>query len=298
MDGRYQVRVNCPGANNPMTQMVVDTETGRFLGAFGGNYYRSWVFPLYTPAGLTVVQEFAFDHPFHNGIFVGQHPVRMNGRTGNFWVAPPRRMPDDPLYVDVGRMDALDQPSAEPHANGVRFTLRSVWRDPDEQPLLDEVRTVDLFTSADATVCDVTSRKIARYGPVEFPQTKYGCVGARVEPRLLPPLGGIVHADAGRRGDASILQNFESDFVAYESGPASLNRIGILLRVPVPGIRGPWFIRDYGMAMYNPTWTRSITIPRDGEWSVQLRAVAFDGPFAESRYQIWSELPPCSETEM
>ena len=36
---------------------------------------QPWVYPLYTPAGHQVLQEFAFDHPFHNGCFVGLHPV-------------------------------------------------------------------------------------------------------------------------------------------------------------------------------------------------------------------------------
>ncbi|KKL75927.1 hypothetical protein LCGC14_2049980, partial [marine sediment metagenome] len=36
---------------NERTHMVVHRTTGRCLGAVGSNYYRCWVFPLYTPAG-------------------------------------------------------------------------------------------------------------------------------------------------------------------------------------------------------------------------------------------------------
>ena len=57
---------------NAKTHLVVDSNTGICLGGVGANFYRPFVFPFYTPAGHTVVQEFAFDHPFHNGIFVGQ----------------------------------------------------------------------------------------------------------------------------------------------------------------------------------------------------------------------------------
>ena len=46
----FQVRVN------ERTHMVVEAATGRCLGAVGANYYSTWVFPLYTPAGLTVVR--------------------------------------------------------------------------------------------------------------------------------------------------------------------------------------------------------------------------------------------------
>ena len=55
---------------NARTRMVVESSTGRCLGGVGSNAQRSWVFPLYTPGGQTVIQEYAFDHPFHNGFFV------------------------------------------------------------------------------------------------------------------------------------------------------------------------------------------------------------------------------------
>ena len=34
--------------------LVTDPATGRCLGGVGANHYRPWVFPLYTPSGLTV----------------------------------------------------------------------------------------------------------------------------------------------------------------------------------------------------------------------------------------------------
>ena len=54
---------------NAKTHMVVESQTGRCLGSVGSNAQRSWVFPFYTPSGHTVIQEYAFDHPFHNGFY-------------------------------------------------------------------------------------------------------------------------------------------------------------------------------------------------------------------------------------
>ena len=70
---------------NARTYMVIESASGRCLGGFGSNTQRSWVFPFYTPSGHTVIQEYAFDHPFHNGFFVGQSPVIVGGREGQFW---------------------------------------------------------------------------------------------------------------------------------------------------------------------------------------------------------------------
>ena len=296
-DARYEVKVN------ERTNMVAEAGTGRCLGAAGANFYDAWVFPLYTPAGRTVVREFPFDHPFHNGFFVGQHPVQVGERVGNFWASPPRRGWDDSIFVNVGRVDAPKEPETEISDAAVRFTFRNVWRDEHDEPLIDEVRTVTFRSTDDATICDMTSEKIAAYGAVEYPQTKFGSIGVRVEPRLLPPLGGVVLADGGRRGRAEITHEGESDFVAYENaGPAVPTQcahqgklqpvpkeraFGALLHILDEGVRGPWFIRDYGMAMYNPTWTQSISTPAGESWTVGLRVVAYDGALTDDRTERW-----------
>ena len=279
---RYKVTVN------ERTHMVVECATGRWLGACGANFYRPWVFPLYTPRGSTVVREFPFDHPFHNGVFVGQQPVLAAGRTGNLWAAPPPRSFDDEVSKDVGRMDLPEgQPEVSIAADGVRFTFRSVWRDGQERPVIDEVRTIALRAVDDATVCDVTSEKIAAYGLAEYPRTKFGAVGARVEPRLLPLLGGVIIADAGRRGGAEVVHEGESDFVAYENDQPGVGRFGLLMHILDEAVRGPWFIRDYGMAMYNPTWARSVRRAEGESWTVSLRVVAYDGALTEERARTW-----------
>lgn len=288
----YHIITN-PGAvpGNPSVHMVVEAETGRCLGGFGANYYRPWVFPFYTPAGLTVIQEFAYDHPFHNGIFVGQHPVLVNGRTANFWAMPPRRKRDDPIFAQVGRVDSEAAPAIQPHERGVLFRLRSVWRDENEEPVLDEVRTVDLYALEDATVCDVTSRKIAAYGDVHYPQTKFGSVGIRVEPRLLPAFGGLIRGDGDRHGKAAVVTEQASDFVAYENGLAVWDRYGVFLSLPGADKRGPWFIRDYGMAMHNPTWVQALDTPKGEAWTISLRVVAYDGELTAERANRWRAEP-------
>ena len=278
---RYEILVN------ELSHMVRDTADGHFLGAFGASFWRAWVYPFYTPSGRTVVENAPFDHPFHNGIFVGQNPVKVGGREGNFWALPVKRAHGDHIMVRIGRMDPQGAPAAEVTDAGARFTLNSIWRDETEQPLVDEQRTVTFRALPDATVCDMTSRKTAAYGAAEFPQTKFGCIGARVELRLLPKLGGVIIADAARRGTAALVDaRRESDFVAYENTIGG-HTFGLLLHILDPGERGPWFIRDYGMAMYNPTWERSIAVPAGEAWTVSLRAVAYDGALSSERISQW-----------
>ena len=98
-----------------------------------------------------MVENSPFDHPFHNGIFVGQNPVRVGEREGNFWALPVKRSHDDHIMKKMGRMDPQGEPAAEVTDAGVRFTLKSIWRDEQEQPLIDEERTVVLRALPDAT---------------------------------------------------------------------------------------------------------------------------------------------------
>lgn len=270
--------------------LVTDPASGRCLGGVGANHYHPWVFPLYTPSGLTVIQEFPFDHPFHNGFWVAQGPIFLDGREVTFWPAPPMRKANEALFTHMGRMETVGKPEIMPHATGVHFTLHVTWRDKDEQPVLDEVRTINLYSVEDATVCDMRSSKTASYGALDFAQTKFGSIGIRVEPRLLPLFGGVVIADGDRRGSADLLVDQESDFVAYENELPGHGRFGVCMSSLEPDRRGPWFVRDYGMALYAPTRIKSIHLPKGETWSVALRVVAYDGVLSEERAQRWLNL--------
>lgn len=272
---------------NARTHLVVDTNTSRCLGGVGANFYRPYVFPFYTPAGHTVIQEFAFDHPFHNGIFVGQAPVKVGEQEAWFWGAPPRRSFTDRLFENLGRMETEKEIDITPHADGVQFVQKVIWRDADEKPLIDEIRTVNLYSIADGTVCEMTSEKIANYGDVEYPQTKYGSIGMRVEPRLLPVMGGVVIGDNNRRGKVEVIDENTSDFVAYQNQLPGHGHLGVFMMILEEEIRGPWFIRDYGMALYNPTQTGTISTPKNETWKIALRFVAYDGELTTARAEKW-----------
>jgi hypothetical protein len=294
-DSRYEVKENAAGGS--ATHMVVETSTDRVLGGYGTNYFRSWIFPLYTPSGLTVVREFAFDHPFHNGIFVGQNPVRVGDRIGNFWALPIPRSHDDQIRFNIGRMDPQGTPTVEIYEDAVRFTLKSVWVDKSEEPLLDEVRTIRFHTSERATICDTTSEKTARYGDVKFAQTKFGSIGMRVEERLLPALGGgvISYRDGVlKRGSADEVANMlPCDAVAYENVLTGHGPYGVCMTIlensASPERTGPWFIRDYGMAMFNATQDESIYIAQTESWTAGLRVVAYDGALEPKRVDAWRQ---------
>jgi hypothetical protein len=140
------------------------------------------------------------------------------------------------------------------------ITLHNIWRDERGEPVLNEERRYEVFLQHDATVCEVMSRKIAAYGDLEFPATKFGGIAVRVDPRLLPVSGGRI---VGRHEAAS-------PFVAYENRAAGF---GVRLEASDAGV--PWFVRDYGLAVHNPTWQHALRLARGDAWEISLRLVAY-----------------------
>ena len=286
--------------HNHLGNMVREVQTGRLLGGVGHDAHRAWAFPLHTPRGLNVIQEYAFDHGFHNGVFVGQGMVEADGVLSNYWAPHPDwRAPDNHIFQDLGELRYDARPDIRSRPEGFRFTYKTTWTGSDGKPALDEVRHFDLYAAENAIVCDLTSKKTATYGNLIFRANKHGSLGMRLQPQLLPPFGGEIlgiTGDSIRRGGAEeAANNMACDTVAYEAEPAGLWRFGacmMILENTASGRRdGPWFIRDYGMAMFNATMSEDIALRKGETWTAALRVAAYDGPLDEARAKSWSNLP-------
>ena len=294
-DNGFEIRR--AGDNDALGNMVMEQASGRLLGGVGHNDLRSWCYPLNTPRGLGVTQEYAFDHAFHNGVFVAQARVVCGGVLSNFWVVHPDwRSPDSHVYNHLGQIRYRERADITPLESGFRFTYRSTWTGCDGAPVLDEVRHFDLYAAADATICDLISRKTAAYGELRFEANKHGSLGVRVQPQLLPPFGGEMVAGTGteiHRGLADeVAFGKERDFVAYEAEPAGLGRFGVCLLVldntASDRRTGPWFVRDYGMAMFNATMDEDIVVAEGDTWETALRVAAYDGAVSVERARTWA----------
>ena len=156
-----------------------------------------------------------------------------------------------------------------------------------------------VYAGDDATICDVFTTKTAAYGPLEYPSSKHGTIGVRVQPQLLPFMGGEILGGQGptiRRGRADeVASGQPCDFVAYENDTPSLGRYGVCLLVlentAASDHRGPWFIRDYGMAMFNASMQDAIRTEDGGTWTAGLRVTSVAGTD-----ELMSYYPPAVKT--
>lgn len=284
--GEYEV------AANESTQLVRNSRTGVFLGGVGESYFRPWVFPLYAPSGRTVLAAFPHAHPWHNGIFVGTNPVFQGERKANFWGIPLPRKPGDPAIDKVGRIE-LTHREIVPSAKGLCFRMATLWRDENDAPFLTEQRDTTFFETSDAHICDVTTLKRASFGPLSFPKAGFGGLGIRCEAILTVEAGGIMLADQDRRDASAVHEDF-SDYVAYQRDlPESQGgTLGVCLLALDGDRRGPWMVRNFGAAWYNPLCREALELADGATHSLSLRVVAYDGPLSQDRITAWSSLPP------
>jgi hypothetical protein len=239
----------------------------RLLGGYSANDLRTYVFPIYTPAGTLVVQEAPPDHPHHQGLWIG---LEVNGH--DIWNAGSRGLP----RCRQEAVPALASLKPETSTDGARFAHQVNWLTADGNVLLYETRTVSLRASQSLTIVEWTSTFSHPTQTVCLGQTKESGIGLRVPPHWETVHGGQIRNAWGDSGEAGVFDT-DSPWINIE-GRATGDGVAGLLFAPAPGSEScPWFTRDYGVHVYNPARHRSIDLEPNQQltWAVQL--IAYDG---------------------
>ena len=137
----------------------------RAIGALSVTHIRAYVYPLYTPAGVAVLQEYPPDHCHQQGIMVGQD--LLGGH--NFWAMLHRGVP---LNVQV--VESQTEVETSPDEYGVTFVIRLIWRTMGGQNVIKEHRRVRFESWPDFSFTEITSTWEAAFGSIVCEQTKEG----------------------------------------------------------------------------------------------------------------------------
>ncbi len=256
----------------PQGMLAFDRLHGVPIAGIGQSFMRPWIYPLYTPGGYQVLQEFAFDHPFHNGCFIGWHPVRYDGVDHNFWATPPARSAPDPMMTNLGRIEAISPPSLTAAPDFLTAELALRWRSETGAVLAEELRSLRFWATGCGHGIDLRSQLRAVNHPLELPATKFAGIGIRLDPRLTPACGGWFEGSAGK-GCAAALHDRPGDFLRVEANVGD-RAFGLYLEAPGFGL--PWFVRDYGLILLNPVWHDGRHLLRDEPLVMRLTMVAYD----------------------
>ena len=251
----------------------------RLLGGYSGNDLRSYVFPLYTPQGVLVLQEAPPDHPHHQGICAG---LEIDGHdlwnAGSFGKARHRQ---------VAAPEATDL-SPVISESGVTFTHSVDWWSEEGKRLLRERRSVTLKALSHMTMVDWISEFSSPNGGAELGQTKEAGIGMRVPPHWETRLGGQIRNASGQVGEAECFDR-NSAWINVQGAASGTQKAGIIL---MPGPRSkayPWFTRDYGLHLYNPSRHHPIILNDSEKVTWSVRVFAYDGDLSID--QINTQVP-------
>ena len=153
---------------------------------------KPFVFPLYTPGGVNVLDYASDDHPHHKGAWISVDEVEVHTQDGEL-LGPFKH------WVEDGRIDTVDV-NLDREAGTIAATNR--WLAPDGTPVLTEETTIT--PHADGLIeYDITLSPPPGGGAVTIGDTKEGFLGVRMAPQLDVKRGeGVITNSAGGVGEA------------------------------------------------------------------------------------------------
>ena len=263
---------------------------GRAITALSQSDFRTYLYPVFTPAGVSVTAEAPIDHPHHNSITVGADRFmcklpystdRFEEATYNFYVNQTfqGRAPGRTWGVSVDSTEV--SPSHLQLVQQVQWQGPPEWSAPERRVLAEETRTFDIRPGDTANVIDVRSSLRPTEWEIAIGPTRHAYFTVRLADGLRAVDGGTLVDSEGREGAGAISGQL-ADWVDG-SGPGAHGRKAGITVVPHVSTAGrPWLVYDWGTITVNPFAERGHTL-RPGEvLEVGVRVLAHDGDATEA----------------
>jgi hypothetical protein len=266
-------------------------KNGKPVLAFTQGRQRSYVYPLFTPAGYPVTTECPADHPHHNSFWIAadhvhcRMPVAHGGRedyTYNFYVDETfqGRAPGQIVETDI-QAEMID-------GDVLRVTQSLEWRGPIEwaapagRLAARETRILRLASKANMHILDVESRLAGTEWDFTLGPTRHAYFNVRVADSMVVQFGGVVQDDAGRIGGEAITGT-KSRWVDF-SGPVGGGKTAGLAVFPDPRDHEDlsWFVADWGVVTVGPFRIKGRLVNKDQEMVARYRVIAHDGNAADA----------------
>ena len=296
----FQVEVeelSLPESATPRFRRVQVRWKGKPIADLTQGIFRAYLYPVYSPAGVSLTSESPVDHPHHNSVTVSADV---------FFVKLPPLVPAIStlteeatynFYVNnifqgraPGRIVAVGIDSGEVSEDHLQVVQSIQWQGPEEwgapQPLgrrilAEETRTIDIFPGDIANVIDIRSQLRPTEWDITIGPTRHAYYTIRLADQLRPNNGGKSVDSVGRVGGKAISNNI-ADWVDM-SGSASHGRSAGVTVVPHASSAGfPWYCSDWGTINVNPFSKKRGDLNRGGELDLGIRILAHDGDAKEA----------------
>ena len=262
---------------------------GRDILAFTQGPFRTYLYPLYTPAGVAVTGEGPADHPHHSSVWIGADHLhcrvptaggRVEEYTYCFYLNETFQGRAPGRIREIGREGIARGPAH------FQVLQRNEWRGPGEWGAEDgrvvahETRIVDIRPGETFHLIDIRSRLEPAQWDFTIGPTRHAYFNVRVAESMRVTRGGAVADSEGRVGGERI-SGTGATWVDY-SGPAGAGHragIAVLTRPRQSGLT--WFVYDWGTVTVNPFFPEGRLVRMGEAFTFDVRLVVHDGPAAD-----------------
>lgn len=291
-------RVDLPPGATAGARRTWIKRDGRPIAALSQNAYRAYIYPLFTPSGVSVTAESPIDHPHHNSVTIGADHFdclfvydghRTERGTYNFYVNETFQ------GRATGRIAAVSVDSEEISEDILRVVQRLEWRGPVEwgaperRVLATEIRTIEVSATDRANVLDIRSRLEPTEWDIVIGPTRHAYFTVRMADGLRVVDGGRI-VDADGRGAVEVINDNMAAWVDMSAVGPHGHEVGVaVVSYPSP-LPSSWYVHEWGSVALNPTLHEERAIQRGNALELRVSLVAHDGPldndFLDSVYDV------------
>jgi hypothetical protein len=274
------------GASAASTRMLVMWNDRPVFGLTQGAF-RTYLFPVYSPAGFALTSESPSDHPHHHSIWVGADHVNLHvpaeHRTEvysyNFYV-------NDVFQGRAPGRIVQTQLEAQEDGDAMLLTQRLQWLGPREwgapegRHVLDETRLTRVRHMADCHAFQLTIRsELSAVGhPVSIGPTRHAWFNARIGPGMAPLHGGQIRSAPARAPQAAPAWQVSTGAVG--GGHVA----GVALSACMGAGRPDWYVSPWGVMTANPCLHQALRVEPGGQpLNLSCRMLAFDGTLDDAQ---------------
>ena len=291
-------RVDLPSGATAGARRTWIKRDGRLIAALSQNAYRAYIYPLFTPSGVSVTAESPIDHPHHNSVTVGADHFdclfvydghRTERGTYNFYVNETfqGRATGRIVAVSVESLGDVD----ETHRIVQRLEWQGPveWGAPERRVLAKEIRTIEVSTTDRANVLDIRSRLEPTEWDMVIGPTRHAYFTVRMADGLRVVDGGRI-VDADGRGAVEDINDNTAAWVDMSAVGPHGQEVGVAVVSHPSPLPSSWYAHEWGSIALNPFLHDERSIQRGKALELRVTVVAHDGPlsndFLDSVYDV------------
>ncbi len=253
------------------------------LGVTQGDF-RSYVFPLLTPAGHLVTSEAPADHPHHQSLWLGADHVHAlvpasEGQTEeytyNFYLndvfqgrAPGRIVERACAFETAADGSAIIRQELD-------WQGPAEWAAPDGRQILRESRVMLIEQTGEATALRIRSTLRAGEWPVRLGPTRHAYFNARVSEPMQIQAGGRALNERGESIGST--QTPAAAWIDYIGPVGGGREAGVALMPLTDQAQGWWFVSDWGVMTWGPFRRGARTLDAGRAVVQEACVIAHDG---------------------